>query len=91
MRYAVILVLDAAGSTPVILAEDSGPLQRLDGVRYRLIATTNDRAEATRVAESLKQRGCASWLRTSPAESRVASRSPGGGAVAPLWSTASIP
>lgn len=38
--------LDPAGACPVILREDSKPLTGGEGVRWRLVAETDDHAEA---------------------------------------------
>jgi hypothetical protein len=41
---------------PPILHDDSEPLTFGDGVRYRLVAETDDHDEAARVADLLRQR-----------------------------------
>jgi hypothetical protein len=56
MTYAVLLRLDGAGACPVILREDSEPWTGGEGVRWKLIAETDDHGEAIRVAELLQRR-----------------------------------
>ena len=56
MTYAVILRLDPAGSTPLILRDDSKELPVADGVRYRLVAQADDYGEAVAVADLLRRR-----------------------------------
>jgi hypothetical protein len=54
--YAVLLRLDATGTSPVIVREDAPPLEGEKGVRYRYVAQTDDHGEAVRVAELLSRR-----------------------------------
>jgi hypothetical protein len=56
MIYAVVLRFDPAGTCLRILHDDSEPLTGGDGVRYRLVAETDDHGEAARVADLLRQR-----------------------------------
>jgi len=56
MLYVVLVRLDESGAGPVILREDSDPLRREEGVRYRFVAQTDDPVEAVRVAELVKLR-----------------------------------
>ena len=56
MTWAAILRFDPAGVCVNILRDDAEPLPRGDGVRYRLVAQTDDHGEAIRVAELLKRR-----------------------------------
>lgn len=56
MRYQVVLITDAIGSTPTILHDDSPPLVGSPGVRFRLVAETDDHGEAIAVAQLLKKK-----------------------------------
>jgi len=55
MAYAVILCFDSAGASPLILHDDDEALLGGDGVRFRLVAETDDHGEAVRVAEQLRR------------------------------------
>jgi hypothetical protein len=55
MTYTVLLRLDPAGACSVIVRDDAEPLPGGDGVRYRLVAETDDQAEAVRVADLLRR------------------------------------
>lgn len=54
MRYAVIIRLDQTGSTAFIHREDSAPLEGEDGVRYRLVAETDDHGDAVRITDLMQ-------------------------------------
>jgi hypothetical protein len=56
MRYAVIVRFDQTGSTAFTRREDSAPLEGEAGVRYRLVAETEDHGEAVLVADLEQQR-----------------------------------
>jgi hypothetical protein len=55
MTYAVLLRFDSAGACVNIPREDDEPLMG-DGVRYRLVAQTDDHGEAVAVADLLHRR-----------------------------------
>jgi hypothetical protein len=54
--YAVVIRFDSAGASALIIRQDSEPLPGGDGVRYRLITETDDRAYALRVAYELERK-----------------------------------
>jgi hypothetical protein len=54
MTYLVVLRYDEAGTCPVILREDDH-LFSSDGVRWRLVAHTDDPALAARIVEQLRE------------------------------------
>ena len=54
VTYAVLLCFDSAGASPLILRDDDEALLGGDGVRFRLVAETDDHGEAVRVAELLR-------------------------------------
>lgn len=54
--YAVVLRFDAAGPSALIVRQDSEPLPGGEGVRYRLVTETDDRAHALRVAYELERK-----------------------------------
>jgi hypothetical protein len=56
MRFWIVLRIDSAGACPLILSDDSAPLTRMEGVRYRLVAQTDDHGDAVRVTELLQRR-----------------------------------
>ena len=56
MTYAVLLRIDPASTCPVIVPEDSPPLQADKAVRYRFVAQTDDHGEAVQVLELLHRR-----------------------------------
>jgi hypothetical protein len=56
MTGAAILRSDPAGVCVNILRGDAEPRPGGDGVRYRLVARTDDHGEAIRVAELLRRR-----------------------------------
>ena len=56
MTYAVLLRLDPAGPSPLIVPEDSPPFGSENGVRYRWVAQTDDHRVAVRVVELLQRR-----------------------------------
>lgn len=53
VAYTVLLRLDPAGTCPVILHDDSEPLTGGEGVRWRLVAETDDHGEGIRVIEAV--------------------------------------
>ena len=53
MTYLVVLRYDEAGTCPVILREDDH-LFSSDGVRWRLVAHTDDPKLAARIVEQLR-------------------------------------
>jgi hypothetical protein len=53
MTYLVVLRYDEAGTCPVILREDAH-LFSSDGVRWRLVAHTDDPELAARIVEQLR-------------------------------------
>jgi hypothetical protein len=56
MTYAVLLRIDAAGEWPVVAGPDSDLSAESDhGVRWRLVAQTDDEAEAYRLHALLQQ------------------------------------
>ena len=55
MTYLVVLRYDEAGTCPVILREDDH-LFSSDGVRWRLVAHTDDPVLAARIVEQLRER-----------------------------------
>jgi hypothetical protein len=55
MIWAAILRFDPAAVCVNILRDDAEPLPGGDGVRYRLVAQTDDHGEAIRVAQLLKR------------------------------------
>jgi hypothetical protein len=55
MTYLVVLRYDDAGTCPVILREDDH-LFSSDGVRWRLVAHTDDPELAARIVEQLRRR-----------------------------------
>ena len=55
MTYAVVLCVESVGASPMVLPDDSEALIDGDGVRYRLVAQTDDHAEAVRVADLLRR------------------------------------
>jgi len=62
MTYAVLLCFDSAGASPLILRDDDETLLGGDGVRFRLVAETDDHGEAERVAEQLRRQIAAGEL-----------------------------
>jgi len=56
MPYAVLLRFDAGGVRALIVGQDSPPLTREEGVRYRLVTVAGTHAEAVRVVETLQRR-----------------------------------
>ena len=56
MTYTVVLRFDPAGACLRILHDDSEPLPGGEGVRYRLVAQTDDQDEAVAVADLLRRR-----------------------------------
>jgi len=56
MRYTILLRFDSTGVCPVLLQEDYEPLGGEEGVRWRLVAQTDERGEAIRIVEELRRR-----------------------------------
>jgi len=56
MRYTILLRFDSAGVCPVLLQEDYEPLGGEEGVRWRLVAQTDECDEAIRIVEDLRRR-----------------------------------
>jgi len=55
VTYAVLLCFESAGASPLIVRDDDEALISGDGVRFRLVAETDDHGEAVRVAELLRR------------------------------------
>ena len=66
MTYLVVLRYDEAGTCPVILREDDH-LFSSDGVRWRLVAHTDDPELAARIVEQLRNRREAQAAAEAPA------------------------
>ena len=66
MTYLVVLRYDEAGTCPVILREDDHVFSS-DGVRWRLVAHTDDPALAARIVEQLRERKHAETAADPPA------------------------
>jgi len=62
MSFLIVLRFDSDGACPVVVREDD-ELFSSDGARWRLVAQTDDLAEAARVVELLRQRRDAGELR----------------------------
>jgi hypothetical protein len=74
MTYTVLVRIDAAGrETPVVLDEDCLPVVGEDGVRFRLVAETDDELEAFRVAHLIRER-CRAGGPTPPQEVKLEKR-----------------
>ncbi len=55
MSFLIVLRFDSAGACPVVVHEDD-ELFASDGATWRLVAQTNDPAEAARLVDQLRQR-----------------------------------
>ena len=55
MAYLIVLRFDSAGTCPVVVREDD-ELFSSDGASWRLVAQTDDAAEAARLVDLLRER-----------------------------------
>jgi len=55
MSYLIVLRYDAEGTSPLVLREDE-QLVASDGVRWRLVAQTDDADLAARIVDQLRTR-----------------------------------
>jgi hypothetical protein len=55
MSYLIVLRYDAEGTSPIVVREDEA-LVASDGVRWRLVAQTDDADLAARIVEQLRTR-----------------------------------
>jgi hypothetical protein len=65
MSYLIVLRYDAEGTCPLVLREDE-TLVSSDGVRWRLVAQTDDADLAARIVDQLRTRHAPELPASSP-------------------------